>query len=423
MTARSIRSRQRGVAGLLVTTLLCLATILVVAYASRHIVVEARVSATQYRTAQAFEAAEAGIEWAVARLNDPARVGADCRPSGDVAATPLRDRWLGFQGSDGRLLPATWNDAGVPVPLRAACVRTAGGWMCSCPLDSAPALPSPVGNATAPAFGIELSAAPQAGIVRIVSMGCTRRDANCSAASGTSHDATSRIEAAFVLWPALRSAPVAALTVRGEVTVGAAAIGAHQRDGASGGLALHAGGAVDASAIRLTAPAGSSLAGSLVAADATLAGLDPERFFMRWFGMGITAWRTQAAVTTVACVGDCTGALRAAVDTGSRLVYVDGDAAITGPAVFGTPDDPVVVVARGPLRMSGAVTLHGVIYGAALRWDDAVAPAALVRGATLVAGHYTGNGAPDFVHDTAILERLKTRAGSFVRVDGSWKDF
>lgn len=417
------RSRQRGVAALLMTTLLCLATLLVVAYANRHIVVEERVSATQYRAAQAFEAAEAGIDWAVARLNDPSRVDASCRPSGDVSAASLRDRWLRFQGAAGQVVPTTWNDAGTPMPLRAACVRTGAGWACSCPTDAAPAPALPAGNATAPAFSIELSAAPQAGIVRIVSLGCTRRDADCNATLNVPHEATSRVEAAFALLPALRSAPVAALTVRGDVTIGAAALGAHQRDAASGGLALHAGGNVVASALRLTAPAGSPLAESLVAGDAALAGLDRERFFARWFGMSVAAWSAQPAVTTVACTGDCTGALRAAVDAGSRLVFVDGDATLTGPAVFGTPEDPVVVTARGAISLSGAVTVHGVVHGAGLRWDDATAPAALVRGATLVAGHYTGNGASDLVHDTAILDRLKSRAGSFVRVNGSWKDF
>lgn len=423
MTTHSIHSGQRGAASLLVTTLLCLATVLVIVYINRHVVVEERISANQLRAAQAFEAAEAGIEWASARLNDAARVGTDCLPSASLSALSSRQRWLRFQGAAGDVVPATWDDAGTPRPLRAACVRDGAGWICSCPIDQAPVLALPAGPATAPSFGIEFAAGPQAGTVRIVSLGCTRRDGDCAAAVDADHEATSRVEAVFALAPALRALPVAALTVRGDVAVGTAALGVHHRSAATGGLALHAGGTVDASALRLTAPAGSALDASLVAGDAALAGLAPDRFFARFFGMTPEAWAAQPAVTRIVCSGDCTGALLAATGAGHRLIIVDGDAALAGPAVFGTPDDPLVLVARGALNLSGDVTIHGVVHGTALSWDTATAPGALVRGGTLVAGDVGGNGAPDLVHDAAILDRLKTRAGSFVRVNGSWKDF
>jgi hypothetical protein len=57
-------------------------------------VVEERASANQFRAAQAFEAAEAGLEWSLARLNDSDRIGADCLPSGNLADLAHRDRSL-----------------------------------------------------------------------------------------------------------------------------------------------------------------------------------------------------------------------------------------------------------------------------------------------------------------------------------------
>lgn len=53
--------RQRGVAALVVTLLLCLTMVLAVAFAHRDIAAEERRSANDLRTAQAFEAAEAGL--------------------------------------------------------------------------------------------------------------------------------------------------------------------------------------------------------------------------------------------------------------------------------------------------------------------------------------------------------------------------
>ena len=78
---RPMRRGQRGVAALVVTLLLCLTMVLAVAFAQRDIAAEERRSANDYRSAQAFEAAEAGLEWALARVDDPTRLDADCRPS------------------------------------------------------------------------------------------------------------------------------------------------------------------------------------------------------------------------------------------------------------------------------------------------------------------------------------------------------
>ena len=41
----------------------------------------------------------------------------------------------------------------------------------------------------------------------------------------------------------------------------------------------------------------------------------------------------------------------------------------------------------------------------------------------VVAGSYVGNGTPDLRRDADVLARLATGTGSFVRVNGSWKDF
>ena len=72
--------------------------------------------------------------------------------------------------------------------------------------------------------------------------------------------------------------------------------------------------------------------------------------------------------------------------------------------------------------MTGAVTVDGIVEAASLQWDAAASGAA-VRGAVLSAGHYRGDAAADFTHDSAVLTLLATRAGSFVRINGSWKDF
>lgn len=419
------RRTQRGVAALVVTLLLCMSMVLAVAFAQRDIAAEEQRSADDYRAAQAFEAAEAGLEWALARVDDPTRIDAQCRPSGDVTARSWRERMLHVAAPAGNLAPATWSDAGVATPLRSACARDASGWHCSCPSDGPAGLPPLEGPATAPAFTVELATGPRAGLVRVIARGCTRFDASegCATSASTGREASARHEAMWAWVPVLRSLPAAALTVRGDVLAGAAALGVGNADRASAGLALHAGGRIDASALRLLAPTGSALGASIASGDVELAALSANRFFARRFGMEPEAWSRQPGVARLACTVDCAAAVAAAIDAGRRRIFVDGDLELAGPLQIGSDAEPVALVASGAIRLSADVVIAGVVYGASLDWSDARAGSAGIRGAALVGGDYRGDGAPDLVHDDAVLTSLKAREGSFVRINGSWKDF
>lgn len=423
MSHRS-RRRQRGVAALFVTVLLCFAMVLAVAVAHRNVGVEEQRSANELRAASAFEVAEAGLEWSLARINDPTRIGADCLPSEDATALSFRERMVRIDVPSGDLAPRTWMDDGTPAPLQAACMRGADGWTCSCPSGGRPVLPPNTGRAIAPAFVVELTVSTRADVVRVAATGCTRPHADpiCAASVDTAGEATAQLQAAWALLPALRAAPAAALTVHGDVDVGAASLGVHNVDAASGALALHAGGRIGATALRIGAPPGASLGASLVGEDGSLRALSSDRFFARTFGMGTAAWTAQPAVRRLACASDCAGDVGAAIAAGERLLVIDGDAAIVGPAAFGDVDDPVVIVATGALRVSGDVQIHGVVDAASLEWNGTTPGRAFVRGA-IVAGSYRGDGAVDVRRDTAVLARLATASGSFVRVNGSWKDF
>jgi len=422
----SQRSRQRGVAALFASVMLCFAMVLAVAVAHRNVLVEEQRSANELRAGTSFAAAEAGLEWALARINDPARIGVDCLPSADAAARSFRERMVRIGVPEGSVAPLRWDDAGTPAALQVACVRGANGWRCSCPASGRPDLPVTGGSAIAPAFVLELAPSTRADVVRVVATGCTRAGGGtnvCAESADTGHEATSRLEAAWALLPALRALPAAALTVRGDVDVGAASLGVHNVDGTGSGLALHVGGRVAAPSLRLGVPPGASAAASLASADAALHALPADRFFARYFGMGAAAWAGRPGTRRVACANDCAAAIRDAIAAGARLLVIDGDAAIAGPADLGSAEDPVALVVGGSLRLSGEIAVHGVVHAASIEWNDVVAGRALVRGAVLVGGDYRGTGAVDLVRDEAVLARLAAASGSFVRVNGSWKDF
>ncbi|MDQ6629730.1 MAG: PilX N-terminal domain-containing pilus assembly protein [Pseudomonadota bacterium] len=413
---------QRGVAALTVTALLLLAMLIVVTSTQRSVGVETRASANQLRSSQAFEAAEAGLEWALARLNDDARLGDDCLPSSAAGARSLRERVLVHDAALPGFRPATWNDAGTVRVQLVACQLGDPGWSCSCPGGGVPILPMPSpGAPTTASFSVAFSPGPRPDMVGVRATGCSEPGV-CLGSASTGHDATAAVQVGFGLLPGLRSAPVAALTVRGNVDAGTARLDIENGDAAVGGVAIHAGGRIDGASLRLFAPPGASLAASLVSGDGGLAELSADRFFARWFGMTMAAWSAQPAVMRIACAADCTAALQAAIADGHRLLAIAGDATVRGAVELGRGDRPVVIVVAGTLRLEGDIKASGVMYAGAIEWRRA-SSAGSIHGAAISEAGYTGDAEASIVRDAAVLAALRSGTGTFARIGGSWKDF
>ena len=418
---------QRGAAALGVTMLLLFVLALVVAMAHRNLLFEQRSSANQLRSTRAFEAAEAGLEWAQALLNRPGAIGADCESdSAEPGDTSLRDRMLAWDAASGRFAPRTYGAPGGPLPLQAACVADDDGWRCSCPTSGPATLDVPGGAAAHPAFSIRFVAAPRAGMVQIVATGCDDVGAACSAtASGApAGDAAARVQATLALLPALASSPSAALTVRGDIASNGALTLVNQ-DATTQGLTARAGGAITAPAANLLTLPGHSGADSLAARDGDLGAGDAERLLARVLGVDAARWQQLAGVHRLACGADCASAIAeaAAPDRGASMFWIEGDLAIEGPATLGSTERPLLLVVDGELRLQGAVTIHGVVVSRAPAWDTSGTSGAEIHGALVALGDLRGDGTPTIVRDAAVLARLHGGLGHFARVAGSWRDF
>lgn len=417
--------QQRGVAALVVTMTLFFAMLLVAVFANRNLVFEQRSSANQYRATQAFEAAEAGLEWAQAQLNSAQRIGADCRASADPAAVSFRDRYLSAPPGAAGFSGQTWNNAGTAQALQPNCVRSATGWRCSCPGSGHPQLSAATDVQPAPAFAIEFLPGARSGVVRVVARGCSSLAGACAPGSATAADASARVEVALALLPALASAPAAALTARAAIQAPGAALRIHNGDVASGGVAVHAGANVELDAAHSSGPAGAPRAHAIVSNDASLAALGADQLFAGYFALERASWAAQPSVTSVTCSGNCAAALEGAIaGAGSNaLIRISGPAVIEGPVTLGRASQPALIVVDGAVQLRGPVALHGLLYASALTWSGPVPSGALVRGALISEAGYQGDGTPELVYDAAALDRLRTRSGSFVRVSGSWRDF
>jgi hypothetical protein len=407
-------SRQRGAAALIVTTLLVLAMLLGALFANRNLVFEQRISANQYRSTQAFEAAEAGLAWAEAQLNSNLRLGVDCNPAAS-GADSFRERYLSVGSSTGMLTPRS--PAAQPATiLRPTCVASADGWTCGCPTDGAASVEPPAGAAPAPAFSLQFLAGSKPGTVRVVATGCSSLAAPCRANGSRRADATAQVEVSLGLLGGLRVPPAAAVTAGGDVALEGMAFDVRNPDIATG-IAVHAGGAI--ARVEPGASADVSVAG-----DTALAGLGPERFFTSYFGLYRTLWKEQAIIARLDCAANCATAIADAIDRRARssILSIDGNLALAGPAVIGTAEHPVVLVVGGTARLSGAVAIHGVIYANAIIWTEA-SDRARIDGALISETSVRGSGAAQIVYDPQVLARLSRFAGSFARINGSWRDF
>ncbi len=419
--------QQHGFAALTVTLLLFFTMLLAAAYVNRGLLFEQRASANQYRAAQAFEAAEAGIEWAIAQLNHPGRLDEQCLPSMAATDRSFRERFLRIDHDSGQQAPVVWTPGGASIALQPACVLGAEGWSCSCPTDGYPVLDLIAGNdgTPHPAYSVQFSSEAQAGLIRVTSTGCSSAAGPCRPGTIGRPDSTVRLQVVLGLLPGLASVPVAPLTARGSVDAGAAALGLHNADSATGGLTLHTGGSLIGSSIRLTTSPGGAPGASTSTHDAALAAIAPDRLFSTYFGLDKATWKSHAAVQSLICVDECGRQVSAAIASasGNRMIWISGDARIDGPITLGSVEQPVVIVVEGGLTLNGDVALNGLLYAAHVQWHNAAHPQARVRGAVISESGYIGNGAPDLHHDARLLRRLQWQTGSQARVAGSWRDF
>src|SRR6218665_1164133 len=104
--------RASGGGSLAILMVLLLGATLVLLYANRAMMFEQRASAQQVRAALALQAADAGVAWTLAQLNQPHVIDAQCAPAAAAAASAtfaqrhLRSDATGVLGPAGDAQPA-----------------------------------------------------------------------------------------------------------------------------------------------------------------------------------------------------------------------------------------------------------------------------------------------------------------------------
>lgn len=445
---------QRGAAALIVVMVLFFIISMVAAYTSRNLIFEQRTSANQYRSSQAFEAADAGIEWGLAQLN-AGRMSDSCTASTDEAsgADPsFRARYLTVDGTNGNVTPRAPTGAGSVQP---SCVLDTSSalaanwkWSCRCPRSdtSTPPLATPTAAGPAPAFVLRMRDTLRPDLFELQSASCTRLDPSCLGfgAVGASGDGVAQISVLVALRSGLNRLPAAALTVAGALTPagGSAFLRVTNTDVTSNGLTLDLGPDLDATAlsnlltsgVRLTGLPGIPARQTLFKHDTALnpaaaTGFSTQdRQFSNYFGITPTTYFQQPALVVIDCSSACSASQinQAMVRHPGQAIRLSGTGLLTLDAAVGTAATPALLITDGDVSIADGVTFTGLLYGRKVAWTLTVDGISTVQGAVIAEGALTLSGASGemaITYNLGVLNTLRLSYGSFVRVPGSWKDF
>jgi len=431
-------TRQRGAASLVVAMIILFGMTMVAFYANRGLLFEQKTSANQYRATSAFEVAEAGIEWATARLNEPQRIDTACAASAVATDKTFRDKYLQHSVVASGFNPVTNVKPGCRLPA-------SGAPVCSCPDGG---VNPNLGTANEPSFTVGFAAVPgDPESVEIRADGCTGQGTQCVPGStqGAS-DATARVRVILKLLPALRSGPQAALTAGGDVALSGSVVNIINIDASTNGITVDAGLSAPGAASRVTTLPGLPPEASVLINDTSLSSLNTadttgNALFRSFFGQSMTSFKadrgttvicdpgvTACATGVITCSGGsaCAAAAVNAVGNGKNQLWVDAPLEFTDgnvPVSLGTANRPVLLVSPYTTTFTGSKPVYGVLYGASQNWNVLGGGTAVVNGAVITRDDFNSSGNLTLTYDAGVLRKLRPATGSMVRVPGSWRDF
>ena len=438
-------SPARGMAALTVVMVLFFVMALVAAYTNRNLVFEQRISANSYRATRALEAADAGVEWTLAMLNG-GRVTANCAQpgaGGPAGLTDFRSRYL-VPSPDESNGEGAFDLAWGQVPANRvypACIIVNGAPRCVCPaVGEAAADINPPADGIGSAFRITFRLfhggnVVRGGAVQFVSRGCSNPgDGNTACFAQTDNvpavDGTTAVIATVGMVRALPVAPKAALTAGTTITADAPGQLQVANGDFASGMTAHAGRGISGN-IQAKGPAGSSSDGIVENDTKSLgpskglresADSGAEGWFRDMFVLDRASYQRQPAVVQVNCAAGCTRTdiANALLLNPRNPIWAEGNVDIDAAGALGTAADPMMLIVNGNLTISGDAVVSGFVHANQITWT---AGAATVDGAMVSATSFNATGVATVRYDKAMLDTIRLRYGSFVRVPGGWNLF
>jgi len=419
---RSSVPAQRGVATLFMTIVLLLVAGLVMLYTSRGAVMEQHLSGNEIRAKQAFAAANAGLDHAIAYM----RVGGLDHDLNGVVDT-INATTLTVTGGTVSTYAVAYCDSGAAAPT---CATAPGAPACAAPAD--------------PALTLAVS--------------CGWSDDN---------SAVQRVTQLLQGSPSFGGNLATPLITRGtaDLLVGGASVFNYFDD-----LTVWSGGSMlgqsmtgktfirdtvsypDASATLDTdndgtpdfrdtgtspgcnnpptgytcSTQGSTLGHDTVGGDTNLSSLTSDQFFQLFFGTTPTTYRDATAGWVVDLNNSLTNENSTAISSidnmSGQVIWLEGNASLSASDISGTigsPTKPVILVVNGNLDLGGNVDIYGIVY---VSGDVTGNGSPNIYGSMIVSGSANITGNPKIVYDPSAIINTSD-IGLAGKLQGSWKDW
>ena len=360
-------ARQQGITVLVLTVVLLLAATVIVVFAAKFSLTQSRITSNQYRNAQAFEAAQAGLEFGMAYLNSS-------------ATTILANH------SGGHLVP--YSDA----------------------------------NTT----NVALSNGAKYSIVYTNPV-ANNYQLILVTATGTSDDATStRVVQQEVQYGSSLLAPgTYSLVSTGRIALSGSTTVTNTQTNNT----IEAGSSVTGSgSFKTVTSSGTTSTSGNFGSDITqnvssLANTSSGDLFSDYFGM------TEAQYIAKAGHSYSNNSNYATTLNGmtNTTVYINagtGSANFSGSATIGSASAPVLIVIDGNLNISGSLILYGFIFvnGASTATTN-LSGSINITGGMATTNNISASGSINMTYDNAVLGNVQNSNAYYARVPGFWKDF
>ncbi|KJK26168.1 hypothetical protein UB46_01215 [Burkholderiaceae bacterium 16] len=166
---------------------------------------------------------------------------------------------------------------------------------------------------------------------------------------------------------------------------------------------------------------GSTLGHDTVSADTRLSSLSQDGFFQYFFGQTPVAYRDSTATWVVDPAGALTTSnstnLNSIVNMQDNTIWVQGNASLPGD--IGTQDHPVVLIVNGDLDMGSNSVINGLVY---VTGNITGNGSPTIYGALVTAGSANATGNLKVVFDPKVLGKA-SNLGQAARLQGSWRDW
>ena len=393
-----MKYKQTGMATLMISVILLTSIGLMSIYSAQVSVMEQKISANYYRSTQAFESGQAGLDNVIQNLN--AQIVDAIAAGGDENTV--------FAEADKSLVQLS-NSTG-----------TTGG-------QSIGSYQLTVTN------NVMVNEVVDSNLVEITLAGFSGDN---NAADAIPNEV---IKQRLFRTPILNGAPPAPLIAKGDITLnGSVSIENKEEDSLA---ASWSGGAtsIGTANIDVTSNDGSTV-GGYSENQAALAGLGDD-MFGNFFSESQQSLKNRSKVVSCNGGSGCSQSnLSTVINTdgtpkGSNIVWVDAknvnaegvttgyDKLVIGGSNFqmGTTDNPVILIVDGDFEISGGADFHGVIYTTqdfSNGNNDAN-----ITGSLISEGNITATDGLNLTYDNSTFAKMDLSVARYVRVAGSWKDF